>query len=135
MVTGNRADQLAPTYALRNTLAIAASLFLVAVVILTFLFARRISKPIMQIIDGVKEGADQVSSASGQVASSSQQLAEGASEQAAAIEQTSSSLEEMSAMTRQNADNANSANRLMAETRKTVSRAGQSHGKADHLDG
>jgi methyl-accepting chemotaxis protein len=47
----------------------------------------------------------------------------GASEQAASIEETSSSLEEMSSMTKQNADNANCADKLMKESRQMVERA------------
>ena len=57
-----------------------------------------------------------------QVSTASQELAEGASEQAASIEETSSSLEEMSSMTKQNADNANQANRMMVENKDTVGR-------------
>lgn len=64
--------------------------------------------------------SQEVNAAAGQVSSASQQLAQGASEQAAAIEETSSSLEEMTAMTRQNADNANQANNLMADAIRVV---------------
>ena len=96
---------------------------LVAVLIVGFLLVQSITKPIARAVRELNEAADQVASASHQVSSSSQSLAEGASEQASAIEETSSSLEEMSSMTRQNADNANHANSLMGETRKTVERA------------
>jgi methyl-accepting chemotaxis protein len=98
-------------------------LSLVAVIILGFLLVRSIIKPIARAVWELNDAADQVASASQQVSSSSQSLAEGASQQAAAIEETSSSLEEMSSMTRQNADNANHANSLMGETKKTVERA------------
>ncbi len=84
------------------------------------------TRPIKRFINGLSEGAEQVSAASDQVASASQELAEGASEQAAAIEETSSSLEEMSSMTRQNADNARQADKLMSGTKETVARASQS---------
>ena len=65
-------------------------------------------------------GAEEVASASRQLSSSSQSLAEGASEQAASLEETSSSLEEISSMTKQNADNANNADTLMAESKRMV---------------
>ncbi len=94
--------------------------------ILILFFGKSVSKPIAHVVAGLSESADQVSVSSGQVSSSSQQLAEGASKQAAAIEETSSSLEEMSSMTRQNAENADQANKLMAETKETVARAGRS---------
>jgi methyl-accepting chemotaxis protein len=66
------------------------------------------------------ESADQVTSASNLTSSSSQQLAEGAGESASSLEETSSSLEEMSSMTRQNAENALRATKLVEDTRKMV---------------
>jgi methyl-accepting chemotaxis protein len=91
-----------------------------------FFITRSVTKPIRRVIEGLEGGADQVASASLQISSASQSLAEGASEQAAGIEETSSSIEEMSSMTRQNADNANQANLLMAETTKVVDEANRS---------
>jgi methyl-accepting chemotaxis protein len=87
---------------------------------------RSISRPIMQVAEGLSAGADQVASASSQVSGSSQSLAEGASQQAAAIEETSSSIEEMASMARQNADNAGQANALMGSINGTVESADRS---------
>lgn len=87
-----------------------------------YLIVRAVVKPIIAITGGLHEAADHVKSSSGEVATASQTLAEGASEQASAIEETSSSLEEMTAMTRQNADNANEAKALMAKARGVVER-------------
>ena len=81
---------------------------------------RSITRPINSIIGSLREGSNQITSASGQISSSSQSLAQGASEQAASLETTAASLEEIASMTRQNADNANSANSLMEESRKDV---------------
>jgi methyl-accepting chemotaxis protein len=64
----------------------------------------------------VTEATEQVSSASGQISSGSQSLAQGANEQASSLEEVSSSLEEMTSMTKQNADNANQAKGLAAES-------------------
>jgi len=97
-----------------------------AALALAFIMARSISRPITQIAEGLREGADQVASASGQISSSGQSMAEGASEQAASIEETSSSLEEMSSMTKQNADNASQADILMKDANKVVVVANQS---------
>jgi len=63
------------------------------------------------------EGATQVTAAAGQVSAASQSLAEGSSEQAASLEETSSSLEEMASMTRRNAESAQQAKDLSAQTR------------------
>lgn len=128
IASGTIEEQFASVYVLRKVLTIFGVLFLACAITLTAIFARRLSRPIIRIVEGLNEGADQVSAASGQVSSSSRQLAEGASEQAASIEETSSSLEEMSSMTKQNADNAKQANQLMSVTKETVSRAGQSMG-------
>ena len=112
--------------AVRNTewsilaiLAIVGALMVFAGV----LVARSITRPINRAITSLSEAAEQVVSASSQVSSASQSLAEGASEQAASIEETSSSLEEMSSMTKQNADNASTADNLMKESKQMVERA------------
>ncbi|NOX33075.1 MAG: chemotaxis protein [Deltaproteobacteria bacterium] len=93
---------------------------------LAFFITRGITKPLNLVIDGLREGAEQVTSASGQVSSYSQSLAEGASQQAASIEETSSSIEEMASMTKKNADNAGHADSLMKEANQMVSQANES---------
>ena len=122
-VTQDLDELMAQATSIRNFILVIGLIFLVATIVGVVFFARSISLPITRAVRELNEAADQVASASGEVSSSSQSLAEGASQQAAAIEETSSSLEEMSSMTRQNADNANHANSLMGETRKTVERA------------
>ena len=122
-VTQNMDELLAHATTIRNFILITGLIFLVIAIVVVVFFARSLSLPIARAVRELNEAADQVASASHQVSSSSQSLAEGASEQASAIEETSSSLEEMSSMTRQNADNANHANSLMGETKKTVERA------------
>jgi methyl-accepting chemotaxis protein len=81
---------------------------------------RSITGPLRGIIANLSSGSEQVAAAASQVAGSSQQMAEGATEQAASLEETSSSLEEMAAMTRHNSDNAQQANLLVSDTRKSA---------------
>ncbi len=97
-----------------------------ALAISTIILNKSICKPLAQIVEGLREGADQVSSASEQVSSASQSLAEGASEQAASIEETSSSLEELSTMTKQNAENASKADSLMRQANTAATEAARS---------
>lgn len=56
----------------------------------------------------------------------SETLSRGSSDQAAAIEETSSSLEELSSMTKNNAGNANQANKLMTDANQTIKEANTS---------
>jgi methyl-accepting chemotaxis protein len=93
---------------------------------LGFFLSLSITRPVNRVVSSLSEAAEQVSSASSQVSSASQSLAEGSSEQAASIEETSSSLEEMSSMTKQNADNASAADKLMKESRQMVDKANNS---------
>ncbi len=93
---------------------------ILAGVILAFVILRSVTQGISQVMEGLVSGSDQVSSASGQLSESSQQMAEGASEQAASIEETSSSLEEISSMTKHNADNSNTVNNLMTDSKRVV---------------
>jgi methyl-accepting chemotaxis protein len=106
-----------------KSLGIASGILLIVILVIAGLIGRSISKPIRRTVEGLTDSSGQVATASGQISSSSRQLAEGASRQAAAIEETSSSMEEMASMTRQNADNAIQANKLMNETAQVVSTA------------
>ncbi len=98
-------------------LIVAFVLGLGAAIIIT----RGITGPINRIITNLNEAGEQVAAASGQISSASQSLAEGATEQAASLEESSSALEEMASMTRQNADNAVTANQNMTQTQSQVS--------------
>jgi methyl-accepting chemotaxis protein/methyl-accepting chemotaxis protein-1 (serine sensor receptor) len=71
----------------------------------------------------LRDGAQQVAAASTQVAGSAQSLSRGASEQAASLEETSASMEEMASMTRRNAENSESAAKLMGEADLMVERS------------
>jgi methyl-accepting chemotaxis protein len=104
-------------------MGIFVAIFMIMGVAIPYWASTTITRQIKSAVDQIHETVDQVATAANQVSSSSQSLAEGASAQASAIEETSSSLEEMSSMTRQNAENANHANRLTGKTKNTVERA------------
>jgi len=89
----------------------------------TMLVARSITRPVHRVINRLDESANHVTQSSGQINTASMSLADGAASQAASLEETSSSLEELSAMTRQNAENADQANTLIGDTHETVMRA------------
>lgn len=93
------------------------------IMIINFIIVgKRLIAQIQQIADELMESATEMNSASTLVASATETLADGASSQASAIEESSSSLEEMAAMTAGNADHANQAKNLMAETRTIVAK-------------
>lgn len=101
------------------TIALSTMIALFLGIILSITITREIGR----VASGLADGSSQVSSASAQVASASQALAEGASEAAASLEETSASVEELSSMTKQNADNAQTARAVMGETKEIVGRA------------
>jgi len=72
--------------------------------------------PVINVISGLSESARLVSDVSTEVSAASMQVAEGASSQASSVEQTSASLEELSAMTKQNAENADQAKTMMQDS-------------------
>lgn len=96
---------------------------------LAVFITRGITGPVRIIIDGLKQGSEQVAAASNQVSSASQSMAEGASEQASSLEEISSSLEEMSSMTKQNADNSRQADGLMNESNELVNQGKNAMGR------
>lgn len=87
------------------------------------LAGRSLMMPLERIVEGLRRAAGTVISSSGQISHNSRILADAASEQATSLEETSASMEEMSSMTRQNADHAEEADRLMSETYQVVETA------------
>ena len=94
-------------------------------VLLNLLISLGVAKTLRTLTRNLIESSEQVTSASVLTSSSSQQLAEGAGESASSLEETSSSLEEMASMTRQNADNATRASKLVEDTRAMVLQGNQ----------
>jgi len=104
-------------------------------IVLSLLMARGIAKPIVRVVGGLNEGADQVTGAASQVATASQRLAEASGEQASSLEETSSALEEMAAMTRANAESAQKANELAAEAHQKAQLGDQTMGRLNDAMG
>ncbi len=92
-------------------------------IVAAFFIIRSITAPVKHIVEGLSDGAGQVASASTQVSSASQSMAEGSSEQAATIEETASSMEQMASVTKNNAQNADRADRLMKDVNQVVNEA------------
>jgi len=82
-------------------------------IIVAFFITRSITGPIRKVIASLTSASDQLDAATSQVSESSQELAQGTSEQASSLEETSSSMEEMASVTRQNANNATEAAKLV----------------------
>ncbi|GAB5496781.1 MAG: hypothetical protein Phyf2KO_18610 [Phycisphaerales bacterium] len=78
------------------------------------------AQELADLLTQVGDGANQIDSGTRQIAQSSQQLSESASTQAASLQQISASLEEISSQTRQNADFAEEASTLSAESQKVA---------------
>ncbi len=121
----DQAEAFSAIKKLKASIAITSLTGLILIISVALFLSRSIANPIKKVATNLGESANQVASASGEVATVSQQLAEGASEQAASIEEVSSSVEEMSSMTRQNAENASQADKLMKTVVKTAEEAKQ----------
>jgi hypothetical protein len=104
-------------------LAVFAVTLLVAGLIVNLTIRHSITGPVVRVIGGVQEAADEAARASESMAASGREVSTNAQEQATCIEETSASLEEISATTRQNANRAGEADRLMQEARRTVEHA------------
>ncbi len=96
---------------------------LAVALLLILMISRLVDRPIRQVVSGLNETVENAWAAANAVAKISDQMAGGTASQAAAIEETSSSLEEMSAMTRQNAENATQADKLMHQVEGITSSA------------
>ncbi len=89
------------------------------------LVGKKLISQISQISNDLMESTGEMNAAAQLVSKATETLASGASSQASAIEETSSSLEEMTAMTTGNANNANQAKILMAETQSIVTKVNE----------
>lgn len=89
-------------------------------VVATVVFSRNLSNQLQETSSQIAAVSEQVASASEQVSGASQSLAEGASEQASSLQETSASHEQLEVMTKQNSENAQQANSLMAGTRELL---------------
>lgn len=65
------------------------------------------------VLSMIKRASLEVNTGAGQVAAASQSLAQGSTEQASAIEEVTASIEDIATKTRENADQANEANKLV----------------------
>jgi methyl-accepting chemotaxis protein/methyl-accepting chemotaxis protein-1 (serine sensor receptor) len=81
--------------------------------LIAFAIIRSLKSALQRAVTDLSSSAQQVALAAGQIASASQWLAQGASEQAAALQQTSASSEEITAMSRRNVENSESAAQLV----------------------
>ncbi len=103
-----------------TSLLISIAVLVLLAILISVTISHGISRAIGFVIDGLTEGANQVADAASQISSTSQLLADGTTQQAASLEETASALEEMSSMTRQNADNAGTANQRMTVSNQQV---------------
>ena len=105
---------------------ISMSCLLLAIAALAVFVVRGVSRTLLQAVNELSEGADQVASAASQVSSSSQSLAQGSSEQAASLQETSASSEEINSMARKNSENSRDAAGLMTQSQQKFIQANQS---------
>ena len=114
LVEQNSESMFTAIHSMRNK-NILVGLFggLAVVLFVIVMVSRFVDRPIRQVISDLNETAGKTLEASKTVASISRQIAEGATHQAAVTEETSASLEEVSAMTKQNSENATEADNLM----------------------
>ena len=124
--TQDEAEYMAPVDRIRDAVLVIGGLCLLLALAAIFFFVRGINRPIMRVVSGLNDSADQVTSAATEVSSASQNLADGASQQASSLEETSASLEELAAMVRQNADHASEADVITKAASQTMSQANQS---------
>lgn len=89
-------------------------------IILGFILANTITKPILQTSSNLSVSSDNLEKAANQVASASQELSSGASELASSVEEITSSMEELQSIIEANTKNVNEAEILMKETMQTA---------------
>ncbi|MBF0476661.1 MAG: Cache 3/Cache 2 fusion domain-containing protein [Deltaproteobacteria bacterium] len=116
-------ELMSSAYSIRDKILSIGGSFLLIVIFLVWWFARSITRPILSVVEGLHQSSEQVAVAANEVAKANQVLASATSEQAAALEESSASLEQMTAMTRQNSENANLADRTRSNAATALNQA------------
>jgi methyl-accepting chemotaxis protein len=88
------------------------------VVVVSWLAARSIARPIFTALEIIREAGEHVATTSAQVSTAGYSVAVGATEQAASLEETATAMEEMSAIIKRNADHTQSAKAVALKTRQ-----------------
>jgi hypothetical protein len=84
---------------------------------------RRINVPVARALDTLSDRSDQIATHAAQVARDAGALSTVTAREAAGIEEIASTVEELASATQRNADNTRETDRLMQETRTTVTHA------------
>jgi methyl-accepting chemotaxis protein len=93
------------------SLVLALGLLALALIV-CFLVARGISRPIQTIVTDLSGSSSQIAASAAQLSSASQTIASGAAEQASSIQETTSSMEELASIVKQNRENSKQASIL-----------------------
>jgi methyl-accepting chemotaxis protein len=101
-------------------LSSAAGLAALLTVVLGIALVRTTQRVLREVAGNISSASELVSSAASQISTASHTLAQGASDQAAALVETSATLDEIHQRTQQNAQSAESARLLAADTRKVT---------------
>jgi hypothetical protein len=99
------------------------AMFAAVATALILLLRGRLSRPLGGRLDTLTDGSERIGTYASQVANDAGALASVTSKAAAGIEEIASTVEELASMTQRNADHASETDRLMQETRATVTQA------------
>jgi len=86
--------------------------------------ANRTVETLTSIVARIRQGSDAINAAAGEIAAGNNDLSQRTEQQAASLEETASSMEELTSTVRQNADNANQANRLAMGAKDVAEKGG-----------
>ncbi|MDT6961891.1 methyl-accepting chemotaxis protein [Cupriavidus sp. SZY C1] len=86
---------------------------------------QRMQSGLVDAIHTMRGGSDAIATATRQIAAGNLDLSQRTEQQASALQETAASMEQLTAIVRQNAENAHQANLLAAEASDTASRGGE----------
>jgi methyl-accepting chemotaxis protein len=120
LITWPTGEVMASVNQLRNLTLLVGAGVLLLVLGVVWTLARSIARPIHDVADNLKIGAEQVTAAAASISEASATVAGGASAQAASVEETSSSCEELTSMTKRNVEHAERAHALAQKTQQAA---------------
>lgn len=97
--------------------------FALIATVVVLLMRHRVTRPLARTLDSLSDGSEKIGTNAGNVARDAGSLASVTSKAAAGIEEIASTVEELASMTQRNADHSGETDKLMQETRTTVTQA------------
>ncbi|EQC48892.1 methyl-accepting chemotaxis protein signaling domain protein [Bacteriovorax sp. BSW11_IV] len=120
--TQSEDEAMAAIYAIYKTALVVGLFFAVAIFIFSYYFSQSITKPILNVVARLYQGADHLKKTSSNMETQSERLSSASTQQASSLQETVASVDEISAMIERNTDASNESKDLSGKSNEVATR-------------